>query len=191
MEKSLRAAAAGSAQIGQLRRNSLPAIWPGYVLALTLIIIDFVDFSVVIFSPSWADVLFLSAPPGPFYIVFLVYWLFCIYRVHAVIRDASACMYPISPAKAVGFHFIPFFNLYWIFRWTSCIADFVNTGQTVRMMRIWPGIGLLVGCLLGALVGTFEGNFNVEIICIVNFTVMLYIVRKLDSILTQRDWKER
>jgi hypothetical protein len=34
--------------------------------------------------------------------------------------------HPISPARAVGFHFIPIYNLYWVVKWPQEIARFVK-----------------------------------------------------------------
>lgn len=43
-----------------------------------------------------------------------VYWLVWIGMTHGEMRRFTGYDYKISPAKAVGFCFIPFFNLYWI-----------------------------------------------------------------------------
>lgn len=159
-----------SAAISGRPVHSLPSIWPGYVAAFILL---FVDFAETAFDPTRAgDV------TSPLWIVlnvaFYLYWFFCIYRVHVVLREATGSAYPIGPVKAVGFSFIPFFNLYWVFRWPNAIADFVNANSSVRMRRVWPGIGLLAGLLLIRVAG--------ELAVAVDFTVMLYIVRKLARI---------
>jgi hypothetical protein len=158
---------AAQASISAPVRHPLPMIWPGYVLAFVLLVVDFGE---AIFDPSRADD--ISTPLWILSnIAFIAYWLFCIHRVHVVLRDVSGGLYPVSPGKAVGFHFIPFFNLYWIFRWTNAIADFINANSAVRMTRVWPGV-----FLLGALI---VARFAGEVSCLIDFSVMLYIVRKL------------
>jgi hypothetical protein len=165
------APAAPQASICAPAMHPLPMIWPGYVMAVVLLVVDFGE---AIFDPSRADD--ISSPLWILSnIAFIAYWMFCIYQVHVVLREVSAGLYPISPGKALGFHFIPFFNLYWIFRWTSAVADFVNANSTVRMTRVWPGLGLLAG----AIVTRFAGELG----CAIDFTVMLYIVRKIGKAL--------
>jgi hypothetical protein len=68
--------------------------------------------------------------------------------------------HPISPARAVGFHFIPFYNLYWIFKWPQPIAEFVNsrlgrsTSESFPKLFMRPqAIGLAV--LLALIVRVF------------------------------------
>jgi len=45
-------------------------------------------------------------------IAFIIIWAFLIYKMWAAIQDGQA---HASPGQAVGFIFIPFYNLYWIF----------------------------------------------------------------------------
>ncbi len=42
-----------------------------------------------------------------------IYWLVWIYQVHKEMRNYTGYAYHISPGKALGFCFIPFFNLFW------------------------------------------------------------------------------
>jgi len=64
-----------------------------------------------------------------------VYWLVCIYRIHVVLANAPNWKHPISPARAVGFHFIPFYQFYWIFKWPREIAKFVNSRLPQPIMK--------------------------------------------------------
>jgi len=63
-------------------------------------------------------------------------------------RGDSGYTHPFSPAKAVGFHFIPIFNFFWIFAWPSAIADFVNARLGAPLMRGWVvGVGIIAAAL--------------------------------------------
>ena len=42
-----------------------------------------------------------------------IYWLVWVYKVHNELRHYTFYQHRISPGKALGFCFIPFFNLYW------------------------------------------------------------------------------
>jgi hypothetical protein len=58
-------------------------------------------------------------------------------------------MHPISPARAVGFHFIPFFNLYWMFKWPREISLFVNKQMQLPLMKpVLVGVTLLLALAL-------------------------------------------
>jgi len=73
-----------------------------------------------------------------------VYWLVCIYKLHSLLRQHTKGKYPITPGQAVGYGFIPFYNLYWMFRWPNQIVDFVNESDPPkRMKKGWPGFWLL------------------------------------------------
>jgi len=68
------------------------------------------------------------APPAPikkhsaalfpvwFYLTIGIYWLFWLHRTYRDIRAHAPGVTTITPGKAVGFLFIPFFNIYWFFR---------------------------------------------------------------------------
>lgn len=65
------------------------------------------------------------------WILAYAYWLFCVYRMNAAIRRATGGQHPIIPSQAVTFHFVPVFNLFWIFKWTNAVGSFLRSrGQT-------------------------------------------------------------
>jgi hypothetical protein len=41
------------------------------------------------------------------------YWLFCVHRLHKVVREVNRETAMSSPMRAVFGHFIPLWNLYW------------------------------------------------------------------------------
>jgi hypothetical protein len=144
-------------QIGHLG-HLLPSVWPGYVLAVSALIVEVGE---GIFDPNSVTDQYTLL----FLLVSLVnssYWIFCIFRIHRVLAEASNGSYPIGPWKAVGLMFIPFFNLYWLFRWTNQIADFVN-GQpgTARLLRNWPAGFLLLGLIITAKI---DGSLGMPIL---------------------------
>jgi hypothetical protein len=48
----------------------------------------------------------------------------------------------------VGFHFIPFYNLYWVFKWPKEIANFVNARLRPPVMKPLPVSIAIVGALV-------------------------------------------
>jgi hypothetical protein len=113
-------------QIEPLNLPPLPQLWVGYLLGLATIVAEFVDASL---HPP--DAVINEIPIPNLYLFLLmfvggVYWLVCVYRYHVVMQHAPGWKHPISPARAVGFHFIPVYNLYWVFKWPQEIARFVN-----------------------------------------------------------------
>jgi hypothetical protein len=113
----------------------LPQIWVGYLLGFATVIAETIAVSV---HPELA-----KGPAVPPLYLFLpdftggVYWFVCVYRFHQVMNHTAGWQHPISPARGVGFHFIPLYNLYWIFVWPQPIAAFVNSRLGKRIMR--PG----------------------------------------------------
>jgi hypothetical protein len=128
---------------------ALPMIWIGYLLGVATIIAEFVAVSL---HPELAKE--IGIPPLYLFLVSFVggvYWFVCIYRYHVILAMVPGWKHPISPARAVGFHFIPFYNLYWVFKWPQEIARFVNFRLRTNMMRPTP-VGL---AFLGALILRF------------------------------------
>jgi hypothetical protein len=105
------------------------------------------------------------------------YWLFCIYRIHKVLQKVTNGTHPISPAKALGFAFIPWFNhFYWPFKWTREVANFVTSRSPgIRMGRYWPGFVLLLGWILGVYIRPGTG-------LVLAFLVGLYLTRKISLV---------
>jgi len=126
----------------------LPQIWIGYLLALATVIAEVVAVSL---HPEIADGGKIIAPLYLFLAVFVggVYWLACVYQFHIVMNRVPGWQHPISPAKAVGFHFIPVYNLYWIFKWLQEIAKFVNLSLRRPVMKpVIAGVAILVALIL-------------------------------------------
>ena len=125
---------------------ALPMIWIGYLLGVATIIAEFVAVSL---NPELAKA--GGIPPLYLFLVSFVggvYWFVCIYRYHVILKLVPGWKHPISPARAVGFHFIPFYNLYWVFKWPIEIARFVNFRLRAKIMKPTP-VGIAV---LGALI---------------------------------------
>ena len=107
-----------------LRRSAAANDLDRYLLGVATIIAEFVAVSL---DPQLAKQ--GGIPPLYLFLVSFiggVYWFVCIYRYHVILAIVTGRKYPISPARAVGFHFIPFYQFYWVFKWPIEIARFVN-----------------------------------------------------------------
>jgi hypothetical protein len=125
----------------------LPKIWIGYVLTFATLIGEVIA---VARNPELAKGTQIAVPPLEIYLpafVGLVYWLVCVHRYHVVLANVPGWKHPISPARAVWFHFIPIFVIYWVFRWPGAIADFVNERLQAKVMNKWS-VGV---CFLASL----------------------------------------
>jgi len=127
--------------------HALPQIWIGYLLGVATIIAEVVAVGL---NPDLAKQ--GGIPPLYLFLVSFiggVYWLVCIYRIHVVLAHAPRWKHPISPARAVGFHFIPFYQFYWIFKWPREIANFVNSRLPQPIMKpVAVGLAVLAALLL-------------------------------------------
>src|SRR5262249_35832611 len=105
--------------------TAMPKLWIGYLLAAATFIGETIAVSR---NPDLLKSTGFVVPPLEFFLPAFAaraYWFVCIYRYHKILAAVPRYIHPISAAKAVGFHFIPIFNLFWIFSWPSAIADFV------------------------------------------------------------------
>jgi hypothetical protein len=133
-------AASGASLIARL-----PKIWIGYLLAFLTLIGEMIA---VTRNPELAKGAQFGVPPLEIFLpAFLaaVYWLVCVHRFHVVLAHVPGWQHPITPARAVWFHLIPFFNVYWVFRWPYAVALFVNHRMNAHVMGLWTtGASLFV-----------------------------------------------
>jgi len=102
-----------------------------------------------------------------------IYWLFCVSRFHRILGEISRNQYPIAPGEAAWKHFVPFYNLVWIFRWPAAMSDYFNQRERVKMVS---GNLLGVFLLLAALTSRFlDGGVGLA----GTFVVGMYISAKL------------
>ena len=103
----------------------LPRIWIGHLMGVVTMVAGLVAVSL---HPELAKGGLTNQPLYFFLPVFVggVYWLVCVYQYHLVMASVPGWKHPISPARAVGFHVLPLYNFYWVFKWPQEIAKFVN-----------------------------------------------------------------
>jgi hypothetical protein len=147
-------------------KSSPPWVWFGFLFALAFLVAEFLEVGLELDHPSFQFLFILIVLSG------WIYWLFCVHRFHKILAEMTSNRYPISPGEAVGKHFIPFYNFYWLFAWPSALAKHINSRGHVRML---PGgvIGFLL--LLSILLRYLDGAFGLA----VTFGVGLYISAKL------------
>jgi hypothetical protein len=125
-----------------------PKLWIGYLLAAVTFIGETIAVSR---NPDLLKSGQFIVPPLEIFLpafVTRVYWFVCVYQYHKILAAVPNYVHPISPGKAVGFHFIPFYNVYWIFRWPTAIAAFVNDRLGAPLMRGWVvGIAMIFSTL--------------------------------------------
>ena len=159
---------------------TMPKFWIGYVLAFASLLGEAIAFSrhPELFKSN--D--FVVPPLEMFLPVFVtrVYWFVCVYRIHKVLTLVPGYVHPVSPAKAVGFHFIPVFQMYWVFHWPIATARFVNDRLRVSMrgplMRGWVfGLGIFLA-FLWSLIEPASGSMLL-------FSVTAYLAAVLNRVL--------
>src|SRR5215469_8193388 len=126
--------------IGQKKVSlRLPRMWIGLFLGCVCLLVEIASF-----TGMRADSLLVADRVAGW--LGFGYWLFCVHRMHRILAQATNGSYPVGPRRALWFHFIPLFNLYWYFRWPYRMGKFFNEAQSsARMARIWPGVFLVIG----------------------------------------------
>lgn len=125
--------------------TELPWMSVGFLIAGVFIVFEI--------AIAIADPMAVEGPTNPFlFVVALlgwVYWLYCVFQMHEVLAEATGGTHPISPGRAVWSHFIPVYNLFWLFQWPSEVLNFVNARSDLRQMSgLWAGLFLLCGLLV-------------------------------------------
>ena len=127
----------------QVPTSSPPRVWVGFLFAFAFFFLELV-FVIMTFQqeegPSdseWALAIGFIGLPG------MIYWMFCVHRIHKILAEMTQGRYPISPNEAALKHLIPFYNLYWIFKWPGEFSDYLNRKGRVKMIS-----GSLIGLML-------------------------------------------
>jgi hypothetical protein len=92
-------------------------------------------------EPSAAELTVTAILSCTFYPALLamwIYWLVWVYRTHDEIRRYTWYEHPVSAAKALGFCFIPLFNLFWVIYMPYRLAETVAMYQGRGGVRISP-----------------------------------------------------
>lgn len=116
--------------------SALPKVWIGFIIAGVFLLVELIGGAS---GYDMDDLLVYLIAIG---LVGMVYWLFCVHRFHKILREMNKD-YEISPGAAVGYHFLPFYNFYWIFKWPMEFSNTINAQGAVKMAH-----GALLGVLL-------------------------------------------
>ena len=147
----------------------LPKMWGGYIFALAYLVAEVAE----AFADPDGGLTFLDQ------MILLggwLYWLFCVRQLHEILASATGGSYPITPNQAFGYHFIPFYNFYWIVKWPHEMAGFVSHRAPARRMSHWVGLLILASVLLRMLV---DGALGMAVM----FSIGIYLNRRLSRAL--------
>ena len=147
----------------------LPKMWAGYIFALAFLVVEIAE---AIADPDGGVTLLDQALVQAGWL----YWLFCVRRLHELLASATDGSYPITPNKAFGYHFIPFYNFYWVVKWPYEMAEFVSHRSPSRRMSHWAGLFVLASILLRLLV---DGALGLAVM----FSVGIYLNHRLSHAL--------
>ena len=160
---------------GKAALPPLPRVWIGYFLGLATIIAEMVAFSLHPDLGKVSDITKRQIVIPPLYLflasfIGFVYWFVCIYQIHVVLARVPGWKHPISPGRAVGFHFIPVYFLYWLFKWPKEIAVFVNWRLGRKVMR---SVGMGIAFLLALVMRFLDPGFGLILL----FMPLSYLTR--------------
>jgi type II secretory pathway pseudopilin PulG len=145
-----------------------PKVWIGFLISGLFFITEIIEGILnhgVKNSPNLIDIVFVLGG--------LVYWLFCVHRIHKILNNVTLDEYPISGRAAVGRSFIPFYNLYWMFKWPAEIINFINTIDSSKNLKRWfPGLVLFLALIVFRAI---DGSFGM----VIDFAVLVYLVKKI------------
>lgn len=161
----------------QVPTSSFPWIWVGFLFAFAFFVIEIV-FAIMTFDwteevssedPGLALVLGLFGLPG------IIYWMFCVHRLHKILAEMTHGRYPNTPLETALKHLIPFYNLYWIFKWPGEFSDYLNRRGRVKIISsAGLGVMLLLGLIIFRLI---DGAIGMS--CL--FAVTMYMSSKLKA----------
>jgi hypothetical protein len=146
-------------------RSSPPWVWFGFVFPIAFFVSELVELFLEL-DKSFQLVFILIILAG------WIYWLFCVHRFHKILEEMTAQRYSIGAGEAVGKHFIPFYNIYWIFAWPSTMSSHLNGRGQVQML---PGGLIGFGLLVSILLRYVDGALGLAL----TFAIGMYISARL------------
>ena len=146
-------------------KSSFHWVWLGFMFVVAFVVLETLMVLLELDQKTVKSGLTLIAIAG------FIYWLVCIHRLHKILGELDRG-YPITGAEAVGMHFIPLYNIYWVFNWPTLMVRYINGRGRVRMM---PGYvsGLII--LLAMLVRYLDGGLGLLLL----FGITAYLSSKL------------
>ena len=156
-----------------------PWVWVGFLFAFAFFVIE-VGFVIATFNwdeevaSSTGDAQ-LSLMLGLLGLPGIIYWMFCVHRLHKILAEMTRGRYPNAPLETALKHLIPFYNLYWIFKWPGEFSDYLNRRGRVQIIS---GAALGVLLLLGLLIfRLFDGAIGMAWL----FGVTMFMSSKLKA----------
>ncbi len=158
-----------------------PSMFPGYALGIIVIGLQLmITLSGIDKIKNDGSAELMSAFPMILSIGAQIYWFVCVYKTHKNLMLVTKGSYPVSAAQAVGLQFLPFYNIYWMFKWPAEIIDFVSTLKKTRELnRLVPG--LLFGAVF-ILSWTPLGWLQI----FSEFAVLGYLIKKINEAITSQ-----
>ncbi|PYQ59664.1 MAG: hypothetical protein DMF53_18390 [Acidobacteria bacterium] len=156
----------------------LRPIWVGFVLALGFLVGEVITVSDG--NVGVAGLFLLGCGIGG-----ALYWLACVQRFHTILNLIAPFVngkstYPYTSGQAVGYHFIPFYNLIWVYKWPAVLSRYLEENTPVRMMS-GGALGLL--SLLALLMRAVDGFMGLS--CL--FLLGVYISGKLQQAMNEHE----
>lgn len=146
--------------------SSPPLVWIGFLFVAAFFVIEVLFVAMDLEEAGINVALTLIAIGG------WIYWLVCVHRLHKILAELSRDRYPISPGEAAAKHIVPFYNLYWIFKWPAELSDYLNSRGRISIVS-----GYLIGAMLlfALLLRFFDGAIGMGVL----FGVTMYVSAKL------------
>ena len=152
----------------QVPKSSPPWVWVGFLFAGAFLMIEILFVALDLDERSIDLFLRLILFAGG------IYWLACVYKIHKILEELTRRRYPYSPIGAALRHFIPFYNIYWLFKWPMELEEYVASKGRVKMI---PGAVIGVLLLLSMLLRMLDGAIGLA----VTFGVTMYVSNKLKA----------
>ncbi len=109
----------GSRFLNQPLQPGLPRLSRGYYFAGLFFFLELADGVFDLTPPK-------SHWPALFLLLGWLYWRICVYKLHQYIYFRDDSITSITPGQALGYSFIPLYNIYWLFKWSNSIIDGIN-----------------------------------------------------------------
>ena len=113
-----------------------------------------------------------------FVIMSAIYALVLIYKLHKIIIVHADNKFHVTPSRAVAYHFLPFYNFYWFFKWPNEIAKYLAKISNVKMYGWIVGVGIILYAGITSEVDVYAG-------ILIYYSVLYYVSNRMKKALVK------
>ena len=120
------------------QRQRFPPVHLGYSMSIVFLAYEFMNFEL------WTGLIVRLS----IVLAGLVYFVWHVYLIHKDVAALTSQKYQVSPALAMAKQLIPFYNIYWLYKWPSLLHEYLSLRAPMNTFSLRGVFVFLFGGIL-------------------------------------------